>query len=149
MSTELTTRQISDLPTDIQVLIDESSIEGYRMIQRLKDEWDSGSNRFSKSGEAIWEVRHDGKLIGIGGLNQDPYSDGESVGRVRRMYVSKIKRRSGAGRVIVEHALEHAASRFQSVRVRSTPEAELFYDALGFARTDNVPDVTHELHFSV
>lgn len=117
------------------------------MIQRMKDDWESGRNRFSKSGEAIWEVRRDGKLIGVGGLNQDPYSKLSSIGRVRRMYVSKDKRRTGAGRVLVEHALKHAVSHFRSVRVRSTPEAELFYDALGFSRTDNVPDVTHELHF--
>lgn len=115
------------------------------MIQRLKDDWESESNSFSKSGEAFWEVRHDGKLIGVGGLNQDPYADDSAVARIRRMYVSKSNRLSGAGRLLVERALVHANDRFHTVRVRSTPDATLFYEALGFTRVTQIPNATHEI----
>ena len=146
MSNESNVKRISDVPPDFQVLIDESVAEGFRMLQRLKDEWESGRNRFSLRDEAIWEARLDGQLIGVCGLNRDPYIDDSSIGRIRHLYVTKYKRRAGIGRTLVEHALRHAEGRFQIVRLRAgQPPADLFYDVLGFARTPSEPESTHAM----
>ena len=37
----------------------------------------------------IWDFSRE-KLIGIGGLNEDPYTINNKIGRIRRFYIAKI-----------------------------------------------------------
>lgn len=36
----------------------------------------------------IWDFQGE-KLIGIGGLNEDPYTINNKIGRIRRFYIAK------------------------------------------------------------
>jgi len=55
-------------------------------------------------------------------------------------------RRQGVARALVGQVLGFAGERFRVVRVRTdTPEADLFYLALGFSRSAAPADATHEL----
>ena len=118
------------------------------MIQALKDDWDSRKNQFDKPGEAFWEARIDGQLVGVCGLNRDPYESDDSIGRIRRMYVSVEFRRIGAGRALVETALQHATNHFQTVQVRSQSDADQFYVAVGFQSVTDNPVVSHRIRFA-
>lgn len=46
--------------------------ETYRSIDRLVDEWAIGTNRFSEQDERLLIARHNGRLVGIGGMTIEP-----------------------------------------------------------------------------
>ncbi|AIE86562.1 hypothetical protein [Fimbriimonas ginsengisoli] len=56
----------------IQPLVEASLSEGYRFVQRLVDEWQTGINRFDKPGEALFGAYRNNRLVGVGGLLQCP-----------------------------------------------------------------------------
>ncbi len=70
--------RITELPTDLDVLIELSHKEAFGAVGVLRDRWLDGSNRFGGPGEALLEARaNEGQLLGIFlgicGLNIDPY----------------------------------------------------------------------------
>jgi hypothetical protein len=65
----------------LQKLRVESSREGFRFIERLFDGWVSGANRFNDSGEALFLTVIDGQVVGVCGLNRDPYVSAPNIGR--------------------------------------------------------------------
>jgi GNAT superfamily N-acetyltransferase len=141
---------LKGIPSDLEGLVQASTNEGFGLVERLRDEWKSGANTFTLAGEALFEARQKGRLIGICGLNRDPYADDPSIGRVRRLYVAPEARRMGVGRRLVSAVLREACSHFAIVRARTTtPEGALFYQALGFHRTGSVPTATHEIRVSL
>jgi len=91
-----------------------------------------------------------GRLVGVCGLNIDPYTSDRSVGRIRRLYVREEFRNIGVGRQLVQAVIATAQSRFDSLRVRTeNPEAASFYERLGFRRRVGVPDCTHTLELRI
>lgn len=135
---------MTSLPEDIALLLGESLAEGHNLVERLVDEWDDGSNRFDRPGEIAVQARLGAKLVGVGGLNRDPYLDDPMVGRIRHLYVLPDARRRGVGRVLVLALLDEARTHFCRVRLRtSQPEASLLYGALGFEESGGEPDATH------
>jgi ligand-binding SRPBCC domain-containing protein len=52
--------------TDISHLVAESSKEGFRHMKRLVDEYENGTNRFDKRGEALFMAYDHERIIGIG-----------------------------------------------------------------------------------
>lgn len=115
-------------------------------MERLVDEWDDGSNRFDRPGETALEARLGSRLVGVGGLNQDPYMDDPQVGRIRHLYVSPDVRGIGVGRALVEALVDHARGRFTRVRLRTTrPGVSAFYLGLGFEETPDEDDSTHHM----
>jgi GNAT superfamily N-acetyltransferase len=141
--------QLVDLPLDdLAALVAESEPAGMRLVRRLADEWAAGVNRFDWPGEALFAAWADGRLVGVCGLNIDPYAANQRIGRVRRLYVLSAFRRLGIGRRLVEAVLEAAQGRFASLRLRTgSPEAAAFYEGLGFRRRIGMPDCTHSLEF--
>jgi GNAT superfamily N-acetyltransferase len=136
--------RITELPDDFEVLVSLSLREDFAAMERMRDEWRSGENRFDRPGEAVFEARAGGRLVGACGLNRDPYLPDASVGRVRHLYVDPEFRRRGVGRALVARVLEHAGQHFARVRLRTLREdADLFYVALGFRRTTAEADATH------
>jgi GNAT superfamily N-acetyltransferase len=103
------------------------------------------ANRFEREGEILLGVFRGAGLIGVGGLNRDPYLGDPAVGRLRHIYVLGAERREGVGRRIVERLLEHARQRFARVRL-STGRAASFYEKLGFEPTDEA-NATHGMTF--
>ncbi|HEX6299191.1 MAG TPA: GNAT family N-acetyltransferase [Acidimicrobiia bacterium] len=137
---------MTSLPDDIVALLEASLAEGHDLVRRLVDEWDDGSNRFNRPGEIALQARLGTKLVGVGGLNRDPYLDDPAVGRIRHLYVSPDARRQGVGRSLVLALVEEARPAFRQVRLRTgQPEASLLYLTLGFEESGDEPDATHEI----
>src|SRR5262249_19241348 len=99
--------------------------------------WASGANRFDRPGEALLGARIDGQLVGVCGLNVDPYAADDRIGRVRHLYVLVSCRRLGIGRRLVEDVIAGARDRFDALRLSPTnPPAARLYEALGFRRAE-------------
>ncbi|GIP38356.1 N-acetyltransferase [Paenibacillus sp. J31TS4] len=134
------------LPDQLEPLIRESVREGYRFVQRLADEYSSGANRFDRPGERLAVARIGSELIGICGLNEDPYLGDPAFVRLRHLYVSADWRRQGVARRLVEFVLEEARWEGKTVVLRTdNPEADRFYRKLGFAAGNRFAHATHYL----
>jgi len=119
--------------------------EGFRPIKFLQRDWARGTNRFSKPGEGFYAARSAGRLVGVCGLNRDPYSDDEATARLRRLYVLPAFRRRGVGSALVSHAIQDAVEHFTVVRLRTLDEGSAqFFEALGFRPVNGQEAVTHE-----
>jgi GNAT superfamily N-acetyltransferase len=130
----------------LQELRTESLREGFRLVERLCEEWASGANRFDAPGEALFLGVADDRVVGVCGLSRDPYARAVRSGRVRRLYVLPTHRRSGVGRSLLEVVIARAREHFNLLRVR-TEAADDFYMALGFRRDVSEAEATHVLEF--
>ena len=146
MPDEIVYSRLTALPAGIETLDAEAERAGFRMIGRLRTEWADGSNRFDGVGEAFFAAHCDGVLIGVGGLNRDPYASEPRMGRVRHLYVLETSRRLGVGRGLVERVTRHAAPNFSTLRLW-TDRASDFYERLGFEPADGA-QATHVLRMS-
>lgn len=135
------------LPADsLAPLIAESEREGWKFVRRLSDEWVSGVNRFDRLGEKLFVARREGMIVGVCGLNADPYSNDESIGRVRRLYVLPVHRGQGIGQMLVQAVIHAASGRFKLLRLRTNnPDAGRLYERLGFQAVQGFVDCTHTL----
>lgn len=134
----------ADLPgfSDLRVLAAE---EGYRFLDRAEAEWLDGTNRFDRAGEGFFMAHLGEAVVGVAGLNRDPFIPDPSVGRLRRVYVAPNVRNRGIGGHLVTTCLESAAGHFTRVRLRAeNPAAARLYEALGFAPVDET-DATHSI----
>ena len=145
MLSNLIINQVCDLPEDIRgELSRDAAKEDFKPIQWLIDEWEDGTNRFSLPGEALYEARSGDRLVGICGLNRDPFSMGESIGRLRRLYVLSEFRRKGIGKQLVLIAIQEAIGRFEIIRLMTLDDQSAhFFEALGFHRVDGEKRVSH------
>jgi GNAT superfamily N-acetyltransferase len=92
----------------------------------------------------------DGKLVGICGLMADPYAKDPAIGRLRNLYVLPAHRGQGIGAGLTRSIITLAAPTYQILRLRAgTSQAAQFYDRIGFAPAEGVPDCTHVLTFSL
>jgi GNAT superfamily N-acetyltransferase len=126
-------------------LIEESKEDGFRFLDRLVNDYKNGTNDFKKPSEALFGVFTDkGILIGIGGLNVDPYTTDQKVGRVRRFYVSKYFRRKGIGLILLNKIVIEAKKNFDILVLHTdTPQASQFYTSFGFLESSKYPKTTH------
>lgn len=126
--------RLRDLGTpEMAVLVAESEQAGLGLVRRLVDEWRDGSNTFGHPGEAIVGARVEGRLVGVCGLNVDPYARDDRVGRVRHLYVLSASRRLGVARALMAEVLDAARGRFGTLRLStSNPAAARLYESLGF-----------------
>jgi adenylate kinase family enzyme/GNAT superfamily N-acetyltransferase len=136
--------RLSELPAEgLGPLVAESERAGLRFVRRLAEEWAGGRNRFDRPGETCFGAWVDGRLVGVCGLNVDPYSAGPGVGRVRHLYVLSDLRGHGVGERLVRHVIAAARGRFDTLRLRTqNPPAARLYERLGFRRSDGA-DCTH------
>lgn len=104
----LVTRVRNLIVDEVYPLVLESEKEGFRFVRRLYDEHVSGTNRFDGDREVLFIARHSNQIVGICGLNQDPYSQFNNVGRVRRLYVHPDFRKHGVGRRLVSNVILEA-----------------------------------------
>lgn len=105
---------------------------------RLIDEWHTGRNSFDKLGERLLVAADNGSIVGIGGLNVDPYKPAGDTARLRHLYVANDFRRRGVGEALVYALLEGASLRFRAVRLSTdTESAAAFYLRLGFSAVDD------------
>lgn len=139
--------RVSGAPLDrLAALLAESERQGLRFVRRLVEEWSSGANRFDRPGEALFVARVGDDVVGVCGLNVDPYAGDSKIGRVRHLYVVVPHRRSGIGEQLVVDVLEAARGRFERLHLRTTNvTAARLYERLGFRRTFDARDRTHVL----
>lgn len=86
-------------------------------VARLRDEWEAGLNRFDATGEALFEALDEIELVGVCGLNPDPYSDDPTIGRVRHLYELPRHRRAGISGALVQAALGPARVSLDQSRI--------------------------------
>jgi GNAT superfamily N-acetyltransferase len=144
---EVVVERLTDLsPGILSALVADSERDGWRFVRRLADEWASGVNRFDRPGERLFAAQSGGAVLGVGGLNVDPYAADPTVGRVRRLYVLRAHRGRGVGRELVHAIIRAAAGRFRRLRLRTeSPDAARFYERLGFRPAVGASDCTHTL----
>jgi len=134
---------------DLDGLLAESEQAGLRFVRRLVDEWASGANRFDRPGEKLFGAWVDRRVVGVCGLNVDPYTAEEHVGRVRHLYVLSAFRRRGVGGRLIAEVIAAARGRFVALRLRTgNPEAARVYEAIGFRPSGPAADYTHVMELA-
>jgi GNAT superfamily N-acetyltransferase len=142
-------------------LVAEARSQGYRFLERLERDWNTGTNRFSGPGEALYAAftrsaqdtpghpqESLGQLIAVAGLNRDPFRDDPSLCRLRRVYVRAAWRNQGVGRALIAFILEDARRHFRSIRLRAeNHDAARLYERLGFEPIHDA-NATHILHLA-
>ena len=139
--------RVDALPPDLdEEMLPAAAAEDFAALTWLRDDWLAGTNTFSESGEAFYVARCAGRLVGVCGVNADPYAKDVRAGRLRRMFVLPQFRRQGVGRRLVHRAVRDARQHFQSLRLRTVDDgAAAFYETLGFLRVQDVEGATHQL----
>jgi GNAT superfamily N-acetyltransferase len=133
--------------TDLEQLTEleaDATADGQGMVSRLIREWRDGCNRFSAAGERVYVAKRGERVCGVCGLNRDPYARDDSIGRVRRLYVSTAERRTGIGRALIDRLMADARGVYSWIHLRARePEAAAFYQANGFEHVVGNADYTH------
>jgi GNAT superfamily N-acetyltransferase len=139
----LTIAPLTAVQSELTALEREASGQGFKFVSRLVEDWRTGANRFDKAGERLLVASWAGTVVGVGGLNVDPYASSARTARLRHLFVAGDFRRQGIGEALVMALLEEAAPHFDQVRLQTdTLEAACFYLRLGFAAVDD----THASH---
>lgn len=130
----------------LRPLLDESLSEGYEFLERLWSEYESGVNRFERTGEILLGVFEEDRLIAIGGLHGDPYLREETIGRIRHVYVLNAWRGQGVGRRLLAALIEATRPHYHTLTLRTlTSDAAAFYTAIGFETSPRFENATHWL----
>jgi GNAT superfamily N-acetyltransferase len=135
--------QVIDLPTDARVLADEATADGVANMSRLIADWASGSERFSKPGEALFSASSNGVLVGLGGATVEAHV--ENAMRMRRLYVRRGNRHSGVGTALARRMIERGFESGDLLTCNAGPPgAAEFWERLGFVRVAHSTH-THEM----
>jgi RimJ/RimL family protein N-acetyltransferase len=135
-------QRITTLPLQLHELEQEAIGQGFRFLTRLRQDWESGANRFDAPGECLMAAFLDSEWVGIGGLSRDPYQQGDTA-RLRRLFVADAARGRGVGKALVSRLVEHAAQHFRVVHLSTdTPQGAAFYLRCGFQPASGA-HVTH------
>jgi GNAT superfamily N-acetyltransferase len=131
-------------PPGFEALVCDARTEGWTFLDRMAAEWADGRNQFNRPGESIRGALLDGSVIGIAGLNRDPYVQDTATGRLRHVYVGPNWRRLGIAERLVPSLLA-APHGFRTICLRTAnPEAARLYCALGFSPATET-NATHRL----
>ncbi|HDR6277959.1 MULTISPECIES: GNAT family N-acetyltransferase [Bacillus cereus group] len=129
---------------EFKYLVQESKEEGFNFLKKLINEYENELNTFNKSGECLYGIFQGEKLIGIGGLNVDPYTENNKIGRLRRFYIAKDYRRIGLGKLLLNKLLSHAEKYFKVVVLHTdTKQGDVFYTANGFVKREVYEGTSH------
>jgi predicted GNAT family acetyltransferase len=94
----------------------------------------------------IFVATDNGSIVGVCGLNCDPYLSDPTVGRVRHLYVAVDHRRKGTGTQLVRTVMSAAMGRFGRLRLRTdNPDADAFYRSLGCTRIAGESECSHQI----
>lgn len=89
--------RLHGLPDGFEELAADALAGGHKVLEVLREDWDSGALRFERPGEALFAAYAGSALLGVCGVTPDPYVQDEQTGRMRRLYVRRAARRHGAG----------------------------------------------------
>ncbi|MFR3777734.1 MAG: GNAT family N-acetyltransferase [Enterobacter sp.] len=118
---------------------------------RLKEvNWQRGENRFNAPGEKLLGAFLNGRLVGVCGLNRDPFSQQPRAGRIRHLYVSAIARAGGRlVKQLLTVVMADASIWFDFLNTHAPETAYGFYHRAGFRLGSDEPRVTHRLFCAV
>ena len=119
------------------------------MLRRLEENWQRGENRFNAPGEKLLGAFLNGKLVGVCGLNRDPFSQQPRAGRIRHLYVSEKCRGLGIGKQLLTVVMADASIWFDFLNTHAPDTACGFYRRAGFRLVSDEPRVTHRLFCAV
>ena len=142
---EFKVEQVEDINLiDISQLVKESE-GGVSFFNTLVNDFQDGSNKFDKPGEALFFIQNKSEeVVAIGGVNQSPFSDDKDVARLQRFYVAADARRQGVGSILLEEIVRHSRDSFREMTVRTeSSKADAFYRANGFELDDSASETTH------
>ena len=140
--------RVIDLSDEIRELAKIASADGHQNIETLINEFDSGVNRFNKPGEALFGAYDAASIIGIGGINIDPYCALPTVGRVRRLFIKPDARRSGVATALMRQIEETGRRYFSKLNLRTNSQtASRFYISLGYSTVEDEEKISHEKIF--
>jgi HAD superfamily hydrolase (TIGR01549 family) len=147
--TSMHIEKVSELEEyDLSSLLEDSKSQGYRFVQKLIEEYNSGFNRFEKRGESLFVAIKNGSVIGVGGLNIDPYLGREDIGRVRHLYVMKDHRRGRVGESILEMIVKEARNNFIALTLfTNNSVADRMYMKLGFKKAEGIFKASHVMNY--
>ncbi len=120
-------------PNELDGLVIRSLEEGFKFVQRLRDEYESGVKRFDQPGEALLLARDAQIVTAVIGLNLDPEGQPE-VMRLRRFYVLPEHRGHGLGQKMLLEVIElarKANAKFLELHTDNRHAAR-FYERNGF-----------------
>lgn len=130
------------VPEALAALAEQADAEGIRVVRAVIDRWQSGEERYDRSGEQLLVAVTDDGVVGVGGLTICPTVPGAL--RVRRFYVHPAWRRRGIAAAITS-ALLASWPRDVSVitcNAQASAAAPRFWEAMGFEPVDDA-DITH------
>lgn len=135
--------------TELDELAVDAEQDGRRMVSQLISEWRTGANHFDQPGERLYAAMLGDRVAGVCGLNRDPYAEDESIGRVRRLYVSSRYRRMGIASALIARMIRDAATPFRFLQARTyEKEASAFYRSCGFAEVVGDEFCTHRIELT-
>ncbi|MDM5239545.1 GNAT family N-acetyltransferase [Bacillus cereus] len=142
---EIHIQQIENLMIyEFSHFVQDSKEEGFNFLTRLVNEYETEINTFNKTGECLYGIFQGENLIGIGGLNEDPYTENNKIGRLRRFYILKDYRRIGLGNLLLNRLLSHAEKYFEVVVLHTdTKQGDAFYTANGFVKGELYKESSH------
>ena len=130
---------------ELKAIVKDSKNQDILFVQRFFDNWVSQFNRFDREGEILLTAKDSDRVIGLCGLNIDPYCS-TPIGRVRHLYVLSSYRRQGIGTRLIEKIIRQAKPHFTMLNLRThNPQADKFYLARGFQRSCQRATCTHIL----
>jgi len=133
-------RVYQNLPDDFYELLEAARAEEHRLLDRLVDEWSTGTLRFDRANEQLLIARLDSKIVGVGGITIEPANP--SCLRMRRFYVVPGARRHGVAKALVR-ALLNCVPDPTVVGVHvGVADAFSFWEAIGFHSVESA-DITH------
>ncbi|MDY1037485.1 GNAT family N-acetyltransferase [Lelliottia sp. CFBP8978] len=127
----------------------ESIALNFNMLRRLEENWLRGENRFNAPGEKLLGAFLNGKLVGVCGLNRDPFSQQPRAGRIRHLYISEKYRGQGIGKQLLSVVTADASVWFDFLNTHAPQTACGFYRHAGFTLVADESRVTHRLFCDV
>lgn len=134
------------LSAQIQELAQHARQEGFTLVDKLIEEYTTGTNCFNQSGECLFFVYDDQKLIACGGLNQQMSDQAveSRIGRVRRFYVLPEYRKQGVGKQLLAKLEHHARVNFSALCLQTdTGLAASFYQKQNYVWVENNPSYNY------
>lgn len=130
-------------------LASSAAAEGLDFVARTLDDWLTSANAFDGPSEVFYLAWSNHSVVGMCGLNEDPFLEpGSRIGRLRHLYVAPATRRRGVGSALVAACVASATDSFVRIRLRTfDADADTFYRSIGFIRVDE-PNATHSMVLS-
>lgn len=123
----------------------QSVAEGFNMLRRLEENWLSRQNRFDSPGEKLIGAYADSLIVGVCGLNIDPFTPEAGAGRLRHFYVDTGWRNRRVGSGLLSEIIKDAGHWFDVINTNAPLSAFTFYERAGFVALSGMDKVTHQL----